>query len=119
MFLGFGGDGYAVAGGVGADVEGVAFDGPDPVCEGPVEEGVERDGDGGVVFCGLEAVGVVPVETGSADGEGEVADCEAGVGEGVGLLEAEGVEVGGYYIVGGVFEVWWVLVGGLGLGIGW
>lgn len=96
-----------------SDVQRIAFDGPYPVGEDGVEDCVERNSDGGVGFRGFEAERVVPVETGGADGEGKVADGEARVGQGVRLREGEGVEVGGYYIVGGVFEVWGALLVGV------
>lgn len=55
------------------------------------------------MFCGLEAQLVVPPEGQGADSEGGVPECQARVGEGVGLGEFEGVEVCGYGVVGGVF----------------
>lgn len=55
------------------------------------------------MFCGFEAELVVPVEGCGADGESTVAQRQARVGEGVGLGEVEGVEVGGDGVVGGVF----------------
>jgi hypothetical protein len=38
-----------------ADIDGAFLDAPDPVGEGAVEEGVDSDGEEGVVFCGFEA----------------------------------------------------------------
>jgi hypothetical protein len=58
------------------------------------------------MFCGFEAELVVPVESCSTDCEGGVSKCEAGVGEGMGLGEVEGVQVGGNGVVGGVLKIW-------------
>lgn len=88
-----------------AYIQGPCFNSPDPICEEPVEERIKCYGDRGVRFCGREAKSVVPVETGCADGEGGITDCETRVGESVGLDKAEGVQVGGNYVVGGVFEI--------------
>lgn len=98
-----GGGTYLVARGACARVYNASLDEVDPGCEEAVEEGVEGDGDGGVGFCGVEAEGVVPVEAGGAEEEGGVAEGEADVGEGVGLGEVQGVQVGGDGVVGGVF----------------
>lgn len=89
--------------GGGSDVDGAALDEEDPRGESGVERGVEGDGRGGREFRRFEAELVVPGEAGGGGEEGEVAEGEADVGEGVGLAEGEGVEVVGDGVVGCVF----------------
>jgi hypothetical protein len=86
------------------------LDEPNPQRQRAIQKRVKRDGGGRVVLRILEAELVVPAEAGGADGEGGVAEREAHVAEGVGLLEGEGIEVVGDCVVGGVFEVWGSLV---------
>lgn len=90
---------------VGADVNGSFLNAPNPECEGAIEDGIDGYGDGGIEFCIVETVGVVPVEASGADREGCIAKCKAGIGQGMRLREGEGVQVGGYCVVGGIFEV--------------
>jgi hypothetical protein len=92
--------------GGGAEVDGAALDAGDPQRQRAVEEGVQRDRGRGVGFRGVKAELVVPEEGEGGEEEGRVADRETGVEQAVGLDEAEGVEVVGQGVVGGVFEVW-------------
>lgn len=84
-------------------VHGALLDEADPEGQDAVEHGVEGDGGGGVVLGGLEAELVVPGEAGGGDGEGRVPQGQPRVDQPVVLLEAQGVEVVGDGVVGGVF----------------
>lgn len=96
---------YRLAVGGGADVDDALLFQPDPQGQGGVQDGVDEHGGGRVVLGALEAELVVPEEAGGGDEEGGVAQAQAHVGEGVGLLELQRVEVVGDGIVGGVLEV--------------
>ena len=103
MLRSFRRDADFVSAGIRAYVHGSFFDAPDPECEDGVQQRIDPDCDCGVQFCRLETQLVVPVKGGCADGKGGIPECEARVGENVGLLEGEGVEVGGDGVVGGIF----------------
>jgi len=75
MFFCFGGYTDLVSVFVGADVNGSLFDTPDPEGQYAIKDGVDGYGDGGIEFCIVEAVGVVPVEAGGTNGESGVAEC--------------------------------------------
>jgi hypothetical protein len=74
---------------VGANINGSFLNTPNPECEGAIKESINGYGDCGIELCVVETVSVVPVEAGSTNGEGCVAKCKAGVGEGMGLSEGE------------------------------
>lgn len=88
-----------------ADIHNPILLQPDPQRQGGIQQGIQRHRSGGVIFGALEAELVVPGETGGGDKEGGIAQGQAHVSQGVGLLELEGVQVIGDGIIGGVLEV--------------
>lgn len=89
----------------GAHVDDTLLLEPYPQSQRRVEYGVDNHSAGCVVFCALEAELVVPEKAGGSDQEGGVAQAQADIGEGVGLLELQGIQVVGNRIIRGVLEI--------------
>lgn len=86
------------------------LDSPDPVRQSAVQTCVQRNGSCSEVFCIIEAEFEVPVEGRGGKSKCGVAKAKADIRECVGLREFEGVQVIWNGIVGGVFQIFRMLV---------
>lgn len=87
------------------DVYKTLFNLPDPVRKGAVQEKVDDNGQGGELFCSLEAILVVESEGDGSDYDSSVSETELHIGVPVRLAELEAVQVVLQSIVGCVLAV--------------
>ena len=105
MFLGCALNRDPVPGLVGPYIDNASLDNPDPDAERAIYNGVQSDSNCSVVLGIFEPELVIPQETRSTDGEGEVAEPETDIGEEMRLCEGDAVQVGGNGVVRCVLKV--------------
>jgi hypothetical protein len=77
----------------------------DPVREGCVQNGVDCDGYSCQILRVVESELVVPSKAGAGNSKGAIAKSQSCIGEGMNLLELQGVQVVGNCIIGSVLQI--------------